>query len=238
MSVDAPATPGPVALVGSGEYLEVMTAIEGALLAGRAPRYVQCATAAVLDGPDVVAKWHRLGRQQADRLGVEQVVLPVASRADANDPAIAALVTGAGLVYLSGGNPTFLADTLRDTLVWSAIEEAWRGGAALAGCSAGAMAMGTWVPSIRHPRGGGVAGLGVVPHLRVVPHFDAYFATMPDVLTRFLASDDDDVTVVGVDEDTALVGGPHEWTVQGSSAAWLLRRDGRTAYPAGTTVTL
>jgi cyanophycinase-like exopeptidase len=143
-----------------------MAGIEGALLEGRPPRYVQLATAAVPDGPNVVAKWHRLGREQADRLGVEQVILNVESRVDANDPAVAALVAGAGLIYLSGGHPTFLADTLRDTLVWSAIVDAWQAGAALAGCSAGAMAMGTWVPSVRHPRGGsGVAGLGVVPQL-------------------------------------------------------------------------
>jgi len=232
-----PSIPGPVALVGSGEYLEVMAGIEGALLEGRPPRYVQLATAAAPDGPDVVAKWHRLGRTQAERLGVEQVILDVESRADANDPAIAALVAGAGLIYLSGGHPTFLAETLRDTLVWSAIVEAWTGGAALAGCSAGAMAMGTWVPSIRHPRGGGgVAGLGVVPQLRVIPHFDAYFSKTPDVVTRFLAGGDDAVTVVGVDENTALVGGPHAWEVQGASAVWVLTPEARTPHPAGTTL--
>ncbi len=230
-------TPGPVALVGSGEYLEVMAGIEGGLLEGRPPRYVQLATAAAPDGPDVVAKWHRLGRQQAERLGVEQVILDVESRADANDPAVAALVEGAGLIYLSGGHPTFLADTLRDTLVWSAIVSAWQSGAALAGCSAGAMAMGTWVPSIRYPRGGGgVAGLGVVPQLRVIPHFDAFFARTPDVVTRFLAGGDADVTVVGIDEDTALVGGPHEWQVQGSSSVWVLTTSERIAHAAGTTL--
>ena len=219
----APPSPGPIALVGSGEYLEVMAGIEGALLEGRPPRYVQLATAAVPDGPNVVAKWHRLGREQADRLGAEQVILHVESRVDANDPAVAALVAGAGLIYLSGGHPTFLADTLRDTLVWSAIVDAWQAGAALAGCSAGAMAMGTWVPSVRHPRGGGgVAGLGVVPQLRVIPHFDAFFSKAPEMVSRFLAGGDEGVTVVGVDETTALVGGPHEWTVQGTSSVWVL----------------
>ena len=53
--------PGPLALVGSGEYLELMAPIERALIEGRAPRYVQIATAAVPDGPDVVERWHRLG---------------------------------------------------------------------------------------------------------------------------------------------------------------------------------
>jgi len=39
--------PGPLALVGSGEYLPQMAEIEGGLIAGRPPRYVQLATAAV-----------------------------------------------------------------------------------------------------------------------------------------------------------------------------------------------
>ena len=44
------------------------------------------------------------------------------------------------------------------------------------------------------------------------------------------------MTVIGVDEDTALVGGPTEWTVQGRQSAWRLTRDGREQFPAGTTV--
>jgi cyanophycinase len=112
---------GPLALVGAGEYLEAMAPVEAALLEGRPPRYVQLATAAVPDGPEVVARWHRLGREQAERLGVDAVVLGVASRADADDPVLASQVAGAGLVYLSGGHPGFLADTLRDSAVWAAI---------------------------------------------------------------------------------------------------------------------
>jgi cyanophycinase len=228
---------GPLALVGAGEYLEAMAPVEAALLEGRPPRYVQLATAAVPDGPEVVARWHRLGREQAERLGVDAVVLGVASRADADDPVLASQVAGAGLVYLSGGHPGFLADTLRDSAVWAAIVEAWRGGAALAGCSAGAMALCASVPSLRHPRGeGGTAGLGLLPHLQVVPHFDTFARRVPDLLTRFLVPTTASVTVLGVDEDTAVVGGPEDWTVQGRGSAWVLTREGRSECPSGTTL--
>jgi cyanophycinase len=226
---------GPLALVGSGEYLEEMAPIEAALIAGRPPRYVQLATAAVPDGPAVVARWHRLGAEQAARLGVEPVVLAVEDRGDADDPLIAAEVAGAGLIYLSGGNPSFLAETLRDSAVWKAIVEAWRGGAALAGCSAGAMAFASHVPSLRHPRAG-VDGLGLLPHLRVIPHFDAFVGRFPDLLTRALIPHDPGATVVGVDEMTALVGGPTTWTVEGRGSAWLLTAGGRTEFPVGSTL--
>ena len=230
------ARPGPLALVGSGEYLPQMTDLEGELLKGRPPRYVQLATASVPDGPAVLDRWHRLGVAQAERLGVEAVILEVGDREDANSAELASRVSGAGLIYLSGGDPGYLADTLRDTAVWAAIEQAWRDGAALAGCSAGAMALTSWVPSLRHPRDGGTPGIGLLPHLRVIPHFDAFAARLPDLITRFLIPDVNSVTVLGVDEDTALVGGPNEWTVRGRQSAWRLTRDGREEFTSGTTV--
>lgn len=235
--ISANSGPGPIALVGSGEYLPVMADIEAGLLAGRAPRYVQLATAAVPDGPSVVERWHNLGIEQAQRLGVEPVILAVSDRNDADNEDIAAKVAGAGLVYLSGGNPGFLADTLRDSLVWKAIVAAWRDGAALAGCSAGAMAMTSWVPSLRHPRQGGTNGLALLPHLRVIPHFDFFASKVPDLVTRFLLPHDPAITVIGIDEETALVGGPTEWTVQGRQSAWRLTSQGREELPSGTLVT-
>jgi cyanophycinase-like exopeptidase len=214
-----------------------MADIEASLLAGRPNRYVQLATAAVPDGPSVVERWHNLGIEQAQRLGVEPVILDVNDRTDADNPAVAEQVAGAGLVYLSGGNPGFLADTLRETAVWTAIVAAWQSGAALAGCSAGAMAMTSWVPSLRHPRQGGTNGLAVLPHLRVIPHFDFFTKRVPDLVTRFLLPYDPAITVLGIDEETALVGGPREWTVMGRQSVWRLTSEGREELPAGTSIT-
>ncbi len=223
---------GPVALVGSGEYLEVMTEVEGSLLEGRPPRFVQLPTAAAPEGPASLDRWVRLGRQQAERLGVEQVPVLVRDRDDADSPALAALVEGAGLIYLSGGNPPYLARTLRGTRVWEAIRLAWEGGAALAGCSAGAMALTSWVPDIR-----GTStpdeGLGVVAGLRVIPHFDRFAGWMPDLVGRYLADVPPDVSVIGVDEDTAIVLDADGWRVRGRQAAWLLTPDGREPFRDG-----
>ncbi len=229
-----PAAPGPLALVGSGEYLPVLEHVERALLAGRPPRYVQLATAAAPEGPASLARWHGLGRASAERLGVQQVVVPVVDRVSADDEELAGLVVGAGLVYLSGGNPPFLAATLRGTAVWRAVEQAWRAGAALAGCSAGAMALTDHVPDLRHPLRDAEPGLGVVPHLRVLPHFDRFAGRLPDLLLTRLVDTPPEVTVLGIDEDTALVGGPYEWQVQGRRSVWVLTADGRTEHPSGS----
>jgi cyanophycinase-like exopeptidase len=198
---------------------------------------VQIPTAASAEGERRLAYWVELGKAQAVRLGVEAVPLVVRTRQDAEDPAVVAQVAGAGLIYLSGGSPTLLARVLRDTPLWSAIEAEWRGGAALAGCSAGAMAMAAHVPELRHPRRPGEVGLGLLPHIRVLPHFDRMLGWMPDVLTRPFFRDNG-VHVVGIDEDTAIVGGPEVFTVQGRQSAWLLGDGKRRQFRPGDQLTL
>jgi cyanophycinase-like exopeptidase len=224
-------SPGRIALVGSGEYLPQMHDIEAWLLEGRPARYVQLATAAAPEGDRVLDRWHRLGAEAAARLGAEQVVVDVRVRSDADDRTHADAISGAGLIYLSGGNPAHLARTLRGTRVWAAILEQWRQGAALAGCSAGAMALGGYVPDVRHPRQGGTDGLGVIPDIRVLPHFDKYSRMIPDVFLRPLITEG--TVVVGIDEDTALLSeGPGEdgrWPFRsrGRGSAWTIEHDRR-----------
>lgn len=249
---DDATAPGPIALVGSGEYLPVMEPVERALIDGRPPRYVQLATAAAPEGPASLRRWRELGADAAARLGVEQVTVPVVDRASADDAALAALVGGAGLIYLSGGNPRFLTETLTGTAVWVAIVHAWRSGAALAGCSAGAMALSAGFPDLRHPWRAAVAGLRLVNTVEVLPHFDRFAARMPDAVLRGVAGAGPDVGVIGVDEDTALVGGLDgdplwrsdpagpgtRWQVMGRQSVWLLHPDGRTQVPGGAGVVL
>src|SRR5512142_9250 len=224
MQVEA-SGPGPLALVGSGEYLAVMAEVEGALIAGRPPRYVQLPTAAA---------------PEAERLGVEQVPVVVRDRDEAGSQDLAAQIAGAGLIYLSGGSPLFLARTLRGTRVWAAIEAAWRAGAALAGCSAGAIALTDWVPAVRSPASDPEPGLGVLPHLRVLPHFDRMISWAPDLAARAAAGAPPGTTVLGIDEDTAIVdlsGGGRRWQVHGRQQAWVLTAgEPRRPFPAGAAV--
>ncbi len=228
--------PGPLALVGSGEYTVAMLDVERDLIAGRPARYVQIPTAAGREGQARLNYWVDLGRAQAERIGVEAVALVVVNRDQADDPDIAAQVDGAGLIYLSGGSPAFLADTLRATALWTAIRTAWAGGAALAGCSAGAMALADRVPDLFRPSGGDREGLGLLPQLRILPHFDAMLGRVPDLLTRPFLRAPAGVNLVGVDENTALVGGPEEFTVRGVGSAWVLGEGRRRQIPAGATI--
>jgi len=233
-----------VALVGSGEYLPVMADTEALLLRGRPPRYVQLPTAAGPEGAASIRYWVDLGAEQATRLGVEAVPVLAIDGRSADDESNADLIRGAGLVYLSGGSPAYVAETLRDSRVWRRILEEWQGGAALAGCSAGAMALAGWVPDIRRPDETGRPGLGVIPGLTVLPHFDRFVSWQPDAVAsvaRRAARAGPGATVIGIDEETAIISDGADlsrWVVHGRRAAWLFSDGQPVPYGAGQELVL
>jgi hypothetical protein len=78
--------PGPIALIGSGEFLPVMNEIDASLLAttGRhRPRVVILPTASWPDGEDVFRRWAALGSEHFGALGAEVEPLLVRDRFDA-----------------------------------------------------------------------------------------------------------------------------------------------------------
>jgi cyanophycinase len=60
---------------------------------------------------------------------------------------------------------------------------------------------------------------------------------VPDVLRNALLRLPEGSTLLGIDEDTALVGGPHEWEVQGRQSVWVLGHGSRKEYPPGSYLT-
>ncbi len=238
--------PGPVALVGSGEFLTVMEPVDAALLEGRAPRAVVLPTAATREGDARVSYWLELARSHYEAMAVEPVLLDVRTRQDAQDPTTAAQIAGAGLVYLSGGDPHHLTDTLRDTTLWHAIVAAWHTGTALGGCSAGAMALTSGAPDNLLPTGGAsrrppehprvANGLALVPDLAVIPHFDQMERFRPGALEWFASWQPAGTTLLGIDEDTALVWMDGRWQVLGVGAVWVLDATLPTRFVAGDDV--
>jgi len=213
--------PGRLALVGSGEYLEAMASLEASLLGG-GTRYVQIPLAAGLESDERYEYWIELGRTQAARLGATAVTIRARTRADALDPALAAQVVGADLIYLSGGDPRHLAESLRATPLWEAIVEAWRRGASLAGCSAGAMILGSVMGRLRAPHAEPWRGLGVLPGVAILPHFDRVRTWLGDRVRPVPGA----ALTVGIDELTALVGSSRSMEPWGQGGCWIVRSTG------------
>ncbi len=221
---------GSLALVGSGEYLPPMANFEKSLLNdgiknGKRPIYIQIPTAAGKETPDRLEYWKQLGKAQADRLDVDSIFLPIFTREDANNPEYVTLMRDSALMYMSGGDPHYLAETLMDTPLWEAIQENWSTGASLAGCSAGAMVLSSHIPNFRLLKKAPTAGLNLLPEIRVIPHFNKFFKWIPESAAKVLLHVPDNSILIGVDELTAIVrrGGQDHWVVVGEARVHVLK---------------
>ena len=94
-----------------------------------------------------------------------------------------------------------------------------------------AMALGGVVPDVR-PQDR-LLGLGLVPGLALLPDVDGLGSSIPHAVLAPLAEADEDVTVVGLDTDTALVGsgpaddGRWEFRALGRGSAWVIAPERR-----------
>jgi len=199
---------GAIALVGSGEYSVQMQELETELLhraisRGKKNTFLQIPTASSHEGEASRAKWKRLGEEQSNRIGSECIYLPIHEREDAFNPEFVDALEGAGLIYFSGGDPHRVAEIYRDSPVWQKIIDQWRSGSSLAGCSAGAMAFGGSIMGLR--RSSHSAGLALLPDIEVIPHYDKMLGWLPDRVAAFIAQNISQSTLLGIDENTALV---------------------------------
>jgi cyanophycinase len=233
---------GLINLVGSGEYLPVMKDVDRYLLDslnldGRTPRVACLPTAAGKEGESSVNRWSNMGVQHFRELGADVEPVRIIDRASANDPCWEPILESADLIYFSGGDPTYLHETMKGSLAWSAARRAWERGAIYAGCSAGAMILGKRMPSFR--LAGTQEGFGVVPATFIVPHFDAIPGVWKPIVFGLQRSLKKGERMIGVDEDTALIGKLNgEWMVKGKSKVHIFARDGKTSYSNGQTLAL
>lgn len=234
--------PGPVALVGAGEFLPVMADFDARLLesTGRArPRVAILPTASFPDGDDVFERWAAMGVEHFGGLGAEVEPVLVRSREDADDAVAEQAVGEADLVYLSGGKPGYLRSVLAGSAVGRALEGVHRRGGIVAGCSAGAMVLAghtfdfrvglvpwplRWQP-----------GLAVAPGVSVLPHYDAW----PEPFSALIALQAPRGGVVlGIDEETGVVGRDGAWQVRGRGRVTVWRGRRRERFRDGDTFRL
>ena len=227
--------PGHVCLVGAGEYLPAMAPVDRVLLSltpaareGRPPRVICLPTAAGTEGETVVSRWMSMGIEHFRGLGADAMALRVIDRATAEEAELEETIGSADLVYLSGGKPEHLLDSLDGTPAWRGVLAVLARGGVVVGCSAGAMIMGGLVPSFpnvsrRRP------GFALLPGAVVLPHFDEFFAHLGR-LARFGMPDGS--YLLGIDGMTGLLVGAEGWRVLGERRVVVELDRGREEYRA------
>lgn len=121
-------------------------------------------------------------------------------------------------IVLTDGSPIYTVEQLRGTHTEAALHRMMQRKAALFGVGASAMALGGvfWFDNTWEP------GLGVAPHLAILPHYD--YMQMRLSPERLLADLPAGVTLVGVEENTALVWHPEgHYSVLGKGTVSILR---------------
>jgi cyanophycinase len=218
---------GNVALHGGGEFLPGDEPFLGAILeaaratAGNEPvRAVVVPVAAARGRPELAARHgvealRRVADDAAIRIAVEAVL--VVDATTANEPGHVAALRAAHLIHLPGGDPDLVPGILAGSEAWRAILAAHAGGAVVAGASAGAMGLAgaTWTPH------GFVSGLGLVPGVVVVPHYETFDRRGRDADIAHVAAER--LAVVGLDERTGVIREARgRWRVAGAGRAVLL----------------
>jgi len=206
---------------------------------GRTPKVVCLPTAAGKEGEDSISRWMRMGEEHFNKLSAEVHSLHVTNRSEADDPVHAEMTASADLVYCSGGNPHYLYETLKGSMLWKAAEKAFEQGAVYAGCSAGAMIMGENMPDFRTLGIRQKSAFGWLPGATVFPHFDQMMRwrkmLMPLIQSRLGV----DGYALGIDEATALVGSPgSSWQVMGKGQVYIITKHAVKSYLSSQSLSL
>jgi cyanophycinase-like exopeptidase len=222
-------TAGPLALVGGAELNPGNEPQDEILVAaaGDGPAYV-LATAAGRQRPDLAVanatRWF-------GSLGLDVRELPAIRRSDVTSGENAERARAGRFFYLVGGDPGIVPKTLAGTPLWDAIVDAWRCGGALAGSSAGAMALGEWtLIRERMPgddRRASRPALAIVPNVAVLPHFETFGHRWIDSARAALP----DGTLLGIDERSAALWQDGTWRALGPGGVTVIGTKGpqRTA---------
>lgn len=140
-------------------------------------------------------------------LGAKNVfTVDVIDSASANDPVLANLIRNSRLIYLPGGFPRHLGETLANSLCWQAALAAYEQGAVLAGSSAGAMVLCEQYYDPYEKKL--LRGLNLISNACVLPHHNNFGKAWAAQLTKALPN----AALVGIDERTGMI--------NDSSGAW------------------
>ncbi|HKZ85286.1 MAG TPA: Type 1 glutamine amidotransferase-like domain-containing protein [Anaerolineae bacterium] len=223
---------GLIALIGGNEFRSDCEPMDRELLARlpAAPIVVILPTAAAHENPRLAAdNGVRYFRRPGAQAGAAMIVDPETARR----PSLVEQIKSADLVYFTGGDPTYLLETMRGSPAWQAVLDALGRGGAMAGSSAGAMICGgqMWAPG--H---GWREGLGLVPQVAVIPHHATLAARWN--ADRMRATLPPGVTLVGIDEATALIGSGREWVVLGKGEVAVYDAKSPSVFTSGQSVLL
>jgi len=145
----------------------------------------------------------------------------------ANDIEIAETLRAAKLIYILGGFAHYLGQTLKGSLTWESVLDAWKNGAVIAGSSAGAMVLCEYY--FDPGRSKVESGLNLVSNACVLPHHNTFGKSWVGKLQSMLPG----VTLLGIDEYTGMLTGGAAWKVLGGGTVTVYQSNKVDIYESG-----
>lgn len=227
-------------LFGSGEFLPWAEPVDRLLIdrsTVKTGRVAILPLASAPEGDETFDRWATMGIEHYERLGAEPVVIPIKTREDAKDSSHVAALEDASLVYFSGGNPGYAARALDGTPFWEALVAMIDSGVSFGGCSAGAVMLGATAPDVKPDLSfDWVDGLKLLDGIVVGAHWNMLDTYRPGLREDIMSIIPPGLVVLGIDEDTAVVGDGTAFTVYGEGGAEIIPPDKR--FEAGDTFNL
>ena len=160
-------------------------------------------------------------------------VVPIVDKSSADDPALAARIRSARLIYMLGGFPGYLASTLAESRAWQAALDAYAKGAVIGGSSAGAMVLCQYLYDPGLSQAGN--GLNLLPNACVLPHHNSFGKAWAPRLAQALPGR----ILIGIDEQTGILNDPGgTWTVYGAGQVTLYQGGVPRSHSRGETFRL
>ncbi len=220
---------GRIALVGGDEFRRGCEGMDAAILKSTGvdrPRVSIVPTAA--QNP---AKAASNGVSHFSALGAEASAVMVLGPADAADADLIAPLDEADVIYLAGGDPSHLLETLQGSVLLDRLRAALARGAVVAGSSAGAMVMGS-----RMRFRSWTDALGIVDGVAVLPHHER---AAPDrVAAELTGQAPPRQILLGIDAMTGCFGAGDDWRVLGPGSVTVYEGGAWSRYSAGQSVPL
>ena len=161
----------------------------------------------------------RNGVRWFESLGASRVdLVPVTDKSSADKSDYAARLRTAKLIYLLGGFPRHLGETLCDSRVWDSALAAYQAGAVIGGSSAGAMVLCEHYYDPYEDKL--LPGLNLLPNCCVLPHHSSFGKKWVGKLTQLMPR----ATLIGLEEQTGILSDASgHWAVYGAGEVTLYR---------------
>ncbi len=173
-------------------------------------------------------RWfHNLGSRNA-------AVVPLIDHGSARAYEVIEFLRQSRLIYLLGGFPGYLCETLVDSPSWKTILDVYHEGAIIAGSSAGAMVL---CEKYFDPESGKIRdGLCLLPGTCLIPHHNQIGKKWANRLAAQLP----DTLLIGIDEQTGMIDDGRDglWNIYGAGSVTLYHHGKQQRFRREATIAL